>query len=107
MGNPSEHEWEVGHGATFQVGADRYAGTIVEVGRTVGRRYVVFQYDHARRVDTNGLGDVQEWVHEPNPNGATLRFTQRGDGRYKVSGRYGRSAYVLTPGRYSFRNDHV
>lgn len=60
----------IGDGGTIRVGSDLYACTVV----AVGPRSVSVRRDKARRVDSNGLSEIQERVHEPDPDAELETF---------------------------------
>lgn len=62
----------IGDGGTIRVGSDLYACTVV----AVGPRSVSVRRDKARRVDSNGLSEIQEWSHEPDPDAELETFTR-------------------------------
>jgi hypothetical protein len=68
-------EFKVGDGATYCIGSDRYAGTIIEVSPS--GKTVLFQ-------------------KERNPNGSVTTFTLRRDGTYKA---VGMTYATLIPGK--------
>lgn len=61
---------KVGDGATICGWTDRYAATVVAVEKNV----VTVRQDHARRTDSNGMSEMQEYEYTPNPNGSTYAF---------------------------------
>lgn len=72
-------EIKVGVGATILKWTDRAAGTIIAVddkGFTV-------QIDHAKRTDSNGMSEAQNYEFTPNPNGVTYRFAKVSRGKTK------------------------
>jgi hypothetical protein len=75
---------EVGMGATYQVGSDRYAGTITEVSENL--KEVWFQYDDAIRVDGNGMSESQKYEFKPNKFASKVLFTLRKNGKYLRQG---------------------
>jgi hypothetical protein len=83
----------VGMGATVMSWTDRDGATIIEVIEIKGGYDVVVQEDHAKRVDTNGMSECQEYEYTPNPNGSRYRF--RFD---NAIGRW-REVYVKANGR--------
>lgn len=61
---------EVGMGATILMWSDRHAATVIEWdGKTI-----VVQSDIAKRVDRNGMSELQDYAYEPDPNGAKYTF---------------------------------
>lgn len=76
-------EPEVGMGATILAWTDRYAATIVSFFRERGTLYVVVQSDHAKRTDTNGMSECQNYDYAPNPNGAKYWFRRGKTGAWQ------------------------
>lgn len=74
----------VGDGATYSVGSDRYAGTVIEVSKS-GHRVVV-QNDIAVAKHDNPYTESQEYEYSPDPNGRIKVFTRRKNGIYRVQG---------------------
>lgn len=76
MATAKQIEPAIGMGATICYWTDRRAATIVKVTRC----QIHVQEDIARRVDTNGMSECQEYEYEPDPNGAVTIFrkTKRG-----------------------------
>lgn len=68
----------VGMGATLLGWSDRHAATVVAVSAS-GKTCKV-QQDHAKRVDKNGMSEMQQYEFSPNPNAPVLvvRKTKRG-----------------------------
>lgn len=66
----------VGMGATMCAWTDRHAATIVKVTKT----QVHVQQDIARRIDTNGMSEMQTYAYEPDPKAPVIVFrkTKRG-----------------------------
>ena len=57
----------VGDGATVLAFTDRYAGTIINWW-TVGKStYVKVQRDYAKRVDSNGMSEMQDYEYQFDP----------------------------------------
>lgn len=89
---------EVGMGATYLCGSDRYAGTIIEVmtnkqGQING---FVWQQDKAVRADKNGYSEDQTYHYEPNPDAAKQIITLRKNGRWVEKGQDQKSfAYAV------------
>lgn len=67
----------VGDGATICRWSDRTACTVVEIDRNSG--IIAVQEDTAKRVDNNGMSDLQEYEYERNKKGAVHYFK-----RYKT-----------------------
>lgn len=68
----------VGMGATISVGSDAYAYTVISVSPT--QKTCILQEDIAKRIDTNGQSETQEYEYTCNPNGKekTARLTKYG-----------------------------
>lgn len=75
---------QVGMGATICHWTDRTACTIISVS-TSGREVRV-QYDHAKRIDKNGMSECQDYEYSPNPEGCVSTFTLRKNGRFVEKG---------------------
>jgi hypothetical protein len=71
----------VGTGATYIVGSDSYAATVIEV-RTP--KLIVIQFDKATRTDSNGLSEQQEYSFQLDPTGQKEVVSLRRDGRWRV-----------------------
>ena len=71
---------EVGMGCTILLWTDRRPATIVEVNKEKTR--IVIQEDDAKRIDKNGMSEVQEWEYTSNPNAYKDTYTLRKDGSY-------------------------
>jgi len=71
-------EPEVGMGATFLHWTDRHAGTIIAWDGKV----VTVQRDHAKRIDSNGMSEMQEYEYSPNPKGAVYHFRREKRGMW-------------------------
>lgn len=73
---------EVGMGATLCMWSDQRPCTVLSVsGKTI-----VVQEDHATRTDKNGMSEDQTYTYAPNPDGETLTFTLRKNGRWVQKG---------------------
>ncbi len=70
----------IGIGATYCIGSDRYAGTIVYVSANKG--LIRVRDDHAIRTDDNGMSDAQEYKYEPNEEGEVRTFYRNRLGGY-------------------------
>lgn len=66
----------IGMGATILCWTDRHAGTIVKVTPT----QIHVQHDSAKRIDTNGMSECQDYEYTPNPKAPieVFRRTKRG-----------------------------
>lgn len=87
---------EIGGGVTILSWTDRHPATIIEWDGKI----LTIQEDHAKRIDDNGLSDIQIYEYSPNPKGSIDRYKQdRTDkwrhvimndkGRYVYSGQNG------------------
>ena len=77
----------IGMGATYCIGSDRYAGTIVYV--SASGRSVFFQKDHAINIappEERCLGGSQEYRYEPNIHADVEVYTLRKNGRWIQKG---------------------
>jgi len=80
-----EHaEPHIGLGVTEYMFSDRRAYTIVDMSKS--KKTLTIQRDIAKRVDNNGMSDMQEYEYTPDPNGPTRIITLRKDGRYRDKG---------------------
>lgn len=94
---------KVGMGATYGIGSDRYPFTVVEV---LSETRVVVQADRYKRIDKNGLSELQEYEYTPDPEACRTIVTRRkqgddyvwrkqGDGKGGgYFGFHGRHAYI-------------
>lgn len=64
----------VGMGATYSVGSDRYAFTVI---RILSPTRIVLQQDNYKRTDNNGLSESQEYEYTPNPDGRVVTVSLR------------------------------
>jgi len=69
----------VGMGATILSWSDRYAATVTNVD---GNRVTV-QRDHAKRVDSNGVSESQDYEYAPDPHGAEYVFRKARSGQWE------------------------
>lgn len=69
----------VGMGATILYWSDRKAATVTAWDGKV----IEVQYDDAKRVDSNGMSEAQEYEFTPNHGGAVLAFRRTKDGSWK------------------------
>ena len=67
-------EPKVGDGATILHWSDRSPATVIEVTATKQGWVVAVQGDHAKRIDSNGMSEMQEYEYTPNPNGGISYF---------------------------------
>lgn len=74
-------EFHVGDRVSMQHVADRYPGTVIEVGK---REILVREDSHRRR--EGAAPYTQDWIIEENPDGPVRKFTLRKDGRWRGVG---------------------
>ncbi len=91
---------EVGMGCTIGIGSDSYAATVISISPS-GHQLTV-QHDKATRTDNNGMSGSQVYEYERDPNGSTMKFTLRKNGRYQGAGR--NYCYYLVLGK---RKAHI
>ena len=70
-------------GATVHLWSDNTPYTIVSISKS-GHK-LILQEDKYRRLDGNGMSEVQKYVFQPDPDGAKISATKRKDGYYRVS----------------------
>lgn len=70
----------VGMGATYNVGSDRFACTVIKVSPS--GHLITVRDDIAIRTDTNGMSDCQEYRYERDPAGTTRTFYRDSKGNY-------------------------
>lgn len=75
----------VGMGATFLVGSDRYAMTIVEVIDKKNGTYIIGVQDDNATVTNKGSGGTgaEEYEFSPNPNGRIQYFRAKKDSKWR------------------------
>jgi len=78
LGGPTTIKPEVGMGATILMWTDRHAATITAVSKS-GKTIKVRQ-DLAKRIDKNGMSEMQTYEYSPNPlqPEITFRLTKKG-----------------------------
>lgn len=84
----------IGDGVTAHVGSDRYPYTIIQV---VHHGKVIIQEDSFRRVDQNGLSEMQSYEFSPNPHGRIVTITLRSDRKGNVYWRQAKHKKNSTP----------
>jgi hypothetical protein len=89
-----------GMGATYSIGSDRYACTIVAVSASKNR--IVVRCDKAIRTDGNGMSESQSYRYERDPAGRETTWYRDSAGRYGNKRRGGR----LTPGVRAAYHDY-
>lgn len=70
-----------GLAATYRIGSDRYAATVIAVSPTAKKATV--QLDHATRTDANGMSESQSYTYTRDPKGAVHVFYRGADGAYR------------------------
>lgn len=91
--------FQIGGGATFNIGSDRYPFTIVEV---VSVNQIIVQADNYRITNKNGFPEFQTYKYTPNPLACKIVVTRRADGTWRKKGEKkggtfsfnGRNAYL-------------
>lgn len=81
VGNSKSADPEVGMAATILSWSDRHAATIVEVFTKRGSHYVGVQQDIAKRTDTNGMSEDQDYEYTPNLTAGVLYYKEK-NGRW-------------------------
>lgn len=71
----------VGMGATILLWTDRHAATVFRVFAVGKTPYIEIREDKARRVDSNGMSEEQDYEFKTNPSGSrsTWRLGRSGD----------------------------
>jgi len=93
-----------GDGATWGVGSDRYAGTVIGVSAS-GHRVLV-QADVARVVSGGEHDGSARYKYERNENGRILIFTRRKNGVYRMQG-WKTTGGVSFGVRCAYRDPHI
>lgn len=101
---------EIGEGATVLQWSDRKPATVIEIFTKGKFDYIVVQEDNAKRIDDNGMSDIQEYEYTPNTDGVTNVFRITDDGYQHVykseTGRYVKgSGLGLAIGRREMYHD--
>ena len=67
---------KIGEGATEICWSDRHAGTVIRLRPHA----VLWRRDIAKRTDTNGMSECQQYTYSPDPNSSVkvFKFTPRG-----------------------------
>lgn len=87
---------EVGMGATVLMFSDREPATVVIIapnGKQIG-----IQRDNAKRTDTNGMSESQDWEFSPNPTAAIEYYTLRKNGQWIKEGNSMKNGEVILLG---------
>jgi hypothetical protein len=95
-------EVQIGDGATFTIGSDRYPYTVV--GILTAKRLQV-RRDHAVRTDKNGFSEIQTWEYSPDENAPSEVITLRKNGRWYRLGEPGKGSGFFTIGKRSMYQD--
>lgn len=100
QGPRTMHKFAVGDGCTYNVGSDRYAGTVIAVSPS--GKTITVQDDIAKRTDKNGQSEMQTYEYTRNPQGGTqtARWSDKRGGFCNGHSRFG-------PGRREYRDPHV
>jgi len=89
-------EVQVGDGATYHIGSDRYPFTVV--GILTAKRLQVCM-DHAVRTDKNGFSEIQTWEYSPDENATSEVITLRKNGLWYRLGQLGKGSGFFTIGK--------
>jgi hypothetical protein len=73
---------EVGMGATVFGWTDRHPATVIEVGMQGKYPMLKIQSDKYKRVDQNGMSEMQTYEYTPNPEGSITMWVFK-DGSWK------------------------
>ncbi len=84
MGNATPPAPEVGMGATACYYSDRHAFTILTV--SASGKTLTMRRDNAKRIDSHGMSDAQEYDYTPDPFGGVFKATLRSTGKWKLVG---------------------
>jgi hypothetical protein len=92
------HVPKVGEGATEICWSDRLAGTVVGLGPHA----VLWRRDIAKRTDTNGMSECQQYSYSPDPNAPIKTFVLTPKGYKSDTGSYLSIGYRNEYHDYSF-----
>lgn len=70
--NPAQPE--VGGPATLMSWTDRNPGTVISITKVGKTEIIAVQADNYRRIDDNGLSELQTYEYSPNPDGYVSYF---------------------------------
>ena len=70
---------EIGMGATLLSWSDRHPATIIDIFTKGKFTYIKVQDDDAKRIDTNGISESQDYEYTRNPDGAIRFFRFKND----------------------------
>jgi len=73
----------VGMGATLLSWSDRNPATIIEVFSIRTTKFIVVQADKYKRIDQNGLNEIQKYEYSANPEGAKYTYRIGRDGKWE------------------------
>lgn len=90
----------VGMGATVLQWSDRQACTVVQV---YSETHIVVQYDNAKRTDTNGMSDCQNYQYSPDPRGVRQEFVKTKNG-WREKGSKGKGDGLLLGHRIHYHD---
>jgi len=80
---------EIGMGATICAWSDRSPATIIKITKS----QVHVQCDDYKRIDKNGMSEIQEYEYKTNPDNSVIVF------RMTKNGLRSKSGYYLSVGR--------
>lgn len=92
---------EVGMGATFGVGSDRYPYTVIQV---TNDRKVVLQADHYKLIGGSSQSENQIYEYTPDPFGTVVIATLRVNGRWVRKGQDKHSPGFYIGDRRAYRD---
>ena len=69
----------IGMGCTLLSWSDRHPATVIDIFTKGKFSYVAVQDDDAKRIDTNGISESQDYEYTRNPNGAIRYFRLKND----------------------------
>ena len=88
---------KVGAGVTVIMWTDRYAGTVISVAPD--RKSFVIQEDRVKRIDDNGMSEMQEYEYFRSKEGLThlFKIVSRGKnkGQWRENGRNNGSSIII------------
>lgn len=100
-GNAKYPEPEVGMGATILGWTDRNPATIVAVRTNKDGKAIEVQVqeDNYKRVDANGMSEMQDYEYTPNPEAPIRRYSLRNNGAWVRVGETAKGGQRLAIGR--------
>lgn len=94
----------VGDGATFYVGSDRYPYTVVGV---LSPKRLQVRRDFAKRIDHNGaFSESQTWEYAPNDRAEVEVISLRKNGRWYNKGSSMRGGFFSIGTRSMYQDPH-